>query len=85
MNGFSLKESAITEEKVEKARLLNEIARERGESLAEMALAWVLDKKPVASVIIGASRAEQISENVKAANYTPFTKEQLKKIDEIAL
>lgn len=85
MNGFSLKESAITEEKVEKARKLNEIAKERGESLAEMALAWVLNKKSVASVIIGASRAEQILENVKAANYLPFTDDQLKKIDEIAL
>ena len=85
MNGFSLKESAITDEKIEKARKLGKIAEERGESLAKMALAWVLSKKSVASVIIGASRPEQIAENVTAANYTPFTDEQLKKIDEIAL
>ena len=85
MNGFSLKESAVTEEKVEKSRRLNEIAAERGESLAQMSLAWVLARKAVSSVIIGASRPEQIDENVAAANAAPFTADQLRRIDEIAL
>ena len=85
MNGFSLKESAITEEKVERARALNEIAKERGESLAQMSLAWVLSRPTVASVIIGASRPEQIVENVRAAGSAPFTEEQLRRIDDIAL
>lgn len=84
MNGFSLKEAAITEDKVRKSQLLNEIAKSRGESLAEMSLAWVLSKKPVASVIIGASRPEQIIENVKAVNSPRFTEEELAAIDEIA-
>ena len=85
MNGFSLKESAITEEKVERARALNELARERGETLAQMSLAWVLSRPAVASVIIGASRPEQIAENVRAAGSAPFTDEELSRIDEIAL
>lgn len=85
MNGFSLKESAITEDKVEKSRALNRIAESRGETLAQMSLAWVLNRNPVVSVIIGASSPEQIKENVSAANYQPFTAEQLAEIDEIAL
>lgn len=85
MNGFSLKEAAITEEKVAKSRALNEIAKERGQTLAQMSLAWVLEKRAVASVIIGASRPEQIVENVAAASYEPFTEDQLRRIDKIAL
>lgn len=85
MNGFSLGESAITEEKVEKSRRLNAIAEERGESLAQMSLAWVLAKSAVTSVIIGASRPEQIEQNVAAVSSAPFTDDQLRRIDEIAL
>ena len=85
MNGFSLKETAITEEKVEKSRALNEIAKERGQTLAQMSLSWVLEKRAVASVIIGASRPEQIVENTKAASYLPFTADELRRIDEISL
>ncbi len=84
-SGLFLTESAITEPMLKKVRALNEIAKERGESLAEMALAWVLAKKGITSVLIGASKPEQIAENVKAANAVPFTPEQLQKIDEIAL
>lgn len=83
-SGIFLKESSITEEKVAKARALNEIARERGESLARMALAWVMSKSEVTSVLIGASKPEQIIENIKIINSAPFTKEELEKIDKIA-
>lgn len=83
-SGIFLKESSITEDKVAKARALNEIARERGESLARMALAWVMSKSEVTSVLIGASKPEQIIENIKIINSAPFTKEELEKIDKIA-
>ena len=83
--GFSLKESAITEDKIEKSRALDALAKERGETLAQMSLAWVLNKAPVVSVIIGASSPEQIKENVSAEDYQSFTAEQLDEIDKIAL
>jgi len=82
-NGIFLKESSITEEKVEKARALNEIAKERGESLAQMALSWVLRREEVTSVLIGASKPSQIVENVSAIRRKPFTDTELRKIDEI--
>lgn len=85
MNGFSLKESVITESVVNKSRALNKIAKERGEPLAVTSLGWVLSHSPVVGVIIGASTPEQIKENVSAANYKPFTEEELRLIDEIAL
>ena len=84
-SGIFLKESSITEQKVEKSRALFRIAKERGETLAQMSLAWVLNKAPVVSVIIGASSPEQIKENVSAADYQPFTAEQLAEIDKISL
>lgn len=84
-NGIFLKESSITEEKVEKARALNEIARERGESLAQMALSWVLRKEEVTSVLIGASKPSQIAENVSIITRKPFTESELEKIDQICL
>ena len=84
-NGIFLKESSITEEKVEKARALNEIARERGETLAQMALSWVLRKEEVTSVLIGASKPSQIAENVAIIKRAPFTDAELQKIDEICL
>ena len=83
-SGIFLKESSITDEKVAKAKALNEIAHERGESLARMALAWVISHSEVTSVLIGASKPEQIIENIKIINSAPFTKEELEKIDKIA-
>ena len=85
MNGFSLKESSVTPEAVERARALNEIAAERGETLAQMALAWVLAQPAVTGVIIGASRPAQIRENAAAANYAAFTASQLARINSIVL
>ena len=84
-SGIFLKESSVTEERLAKIRALNELARERGESLAQMALAWILQKKAVTSVLIGASKPEQIKENLKCVHAAPFTEEELKRIDTIAL
>ena len=84
-DGRFLKESSITEEKLEKCRKLNAIAEERGQTLAEMALAWVYAKEGVTSVLIGASKPEQILENIKMTENASFSKEELEAIDEIAL
>ena len=85
VNGISIKAEILTDEKVAQIRALNEIAKERGESLARMALAWVLQKSAVTSVLIGASRPEQILDNIGAIHSAPFTEEELKKIDEASL
>ena len=84
-SGIFLKDTSITEECIAKVRALHELACERGESLAEMALAWVLRQKAVTSVLIGASKKEQIEQNLKCVNAAPFTEDELKRIDEIAL
>ena len=78
-----LKPERITAEKVEKAAKLNEIAASRGQSLAQMALQWVLRDEVVTSALIGASRPEQILENVRAMDGAPLSHEELAKIDEI--
>ena len=80
-DGRFLKESALTEEKLAQIRALNEIAAARGQSLAEMALAWILKDGQVTSVLIGASRPEQILDNIKALDNTAFTAEELEAID----
>ena len=82
-DGRFLKEKDITPEKLAKIRALNELAQERGESLPQMALAWDLKDNDVTSVIIGASRPEQIRENCKVVESRPFTKEELDRIEEI--
>lgn len=78
-----LQKEAITPEVIEKVRKLNEIAKERGQTLAQMALAWVLREGKVTSALIGASRASQIVENVKALDNLSFTEEELAEIDRI--
>ena len=57
---------------------MNELAAQRGEKLAEMALGWLLHHKEVTSVLIGASRSQQILDNIKAISCAPFTEEELK-------
>ena len=84
-SGIFLKETNITEEKLDKIRALNAIARDRGESLAQMALAWVLRRDEVTSVLVGASKPSQILDNLGAINSAPFTEEELLLIDKIAL
>ncbi len=83
-NGF-LKESALTEKRLDQIRALNEIAKERGQTLAEMALAWILRDGIVTSVLVGASKPEQILDNIGAVKNTTFTEEELRRIDEISL
>ena len=73
----------ITAEKVEKARKLNEIAARRGQSLAQMALQWVLRDQVVTSALIGASRPQQVLDNVAAVQGPAFTPEELSAIDRI--
>ena len=84
-DGRFLKESILTAERMEQIRKLNELAPQRGEKLADMALAWLLQKKEVTSVLIGASKTQQILDNIKAIHSAPFTEEELQKIDEYSL
>lgn len=82
-DGRYLKEKDITPEVVGKIQALNEVAARRGQTLAEMALAWLLAQPVVTSVLIGASRPEQILDNIKAAENTTFTEDELAEIDRI--
>ncbi len=84
-DGRFLKESALTETMLEKIKQLNKIAEERGQTLAQMALAWVYSHAGITSVLIGASKPEQITENLKMTQNTAFTKEELDAIDAIVL
>ncbi len=80
---FSLKQNRITPELLSKIRDLNNIAAERGQTLAQMALAWDLKDDLVTSVIIGASSLEQLQSNLQAIKNTDFSQEELAAIDEI--
>ena len=82
-DGRFLKENAITEETLAKINALNEIAKKRGESLAQMALAWILRDGDITSVLIGASKPAQILDNIGMLNAPVFTEEERAKIDEI--
>ncbi len=82
-DGRFLKQAAVTPERLEQIRKLNEIAKERGQTLAEMALAWVLKDGVVTSVLIGASKPAQILDNIKAINNTAFSAEELEKINKV--
>ena len=81
--GAFLSAEQVTDEVIGKARRLNELARRRGQSLAQMALAWVLRDRWVSSALIGASRPEQIQENVAALQNAAFDDEELSAIDQI--
>ena len=78
-----LHEDSLKPELLEKVRKLNGIAEERGQSLTQMALAWILKDGKITSVLIGASRPEQILENIKALDNLTFSEEELRRIDEI--
>lgn len=84
-DGRFLQASAITEERLAQIRGLSGIAKKRGQTLAAMALSWILRDGIVTSVLIGASKPEQILENIKAAENTAFTDEELKEIDRYSL
>ncbi len=82
-DGRFLKENAITEETIAQIRALQEIAVERGQTLAQMALAWILRDGDITSVLIGASRAAQILDNIGSIKNTEFSAEERAKIDSI--
>lgn len=80
-SGQFLNASHITTERLDKIKALNTIAEERGQKLAQMALAWILRDPRVTSVLIGSSRPAQILDSIKALENTAFSEEELKKID----
>lgn len=82
-DGRFLKKEQLTETKLQQIQALNAIAEQRGESLAQMALKWVLKDDVVTSVLIGASKPEQILDNIKVIDSADFSEEELQKIDEI--
>ena len=84
-DGRFLNERALTEERLAQIRRLNELAAERGQTLAEMALAWIMRDGIVTSVLIGASKPEQIIDNIGAVRNTAFTEEELRLIDAVVL
>ena len=84
-DGRFLNASQITEENLERIRGLAKIAESRGQSLAQMALAWILKDGDVTSVLIGASKPSQILDNIKAVENTAFAEEELKEIDSFSL
>lgn len=84
-DGRFLKAEILTEKKLTQIANLNEIAKQRGQSLAQMALAWILKDNIVTSVLIGASKLEQILMNLEAMNNMAFSSEELKLIDDNSL
>jgi L-glyceraldehyde 3-phosphate reductase len=83
-DGRFLKENQLSKGKLDSIRALNDIAGQRGQTLAEMALAWLLKDDYITSVIIGASKPSQILDNIKAIENTTFTESELAEIDKIA-
>lgn len=84
-DGRFLNENSVTEEKLAKVRALNELAARRGQSLAQMALAWILRDGDITSVLIGASKPSQILDNIGMLRNMEFSEEERKKIDEILM
>jgi L-glyceraldehyde 3-phosphate reductase len=78
-----LKESSITPERLDKIRRLNEVAQQRGQTLAQMALAWVLRRGRVTSVLIGASKVSQLEDNVAIIHHLEFSDDELSRIEAI--
>jgi L-glyceraldehyde 3-phosphate reductase len=82
-DGRFLKESAVTADVLGKIGSLNELAAQRGQSLAQMALAWILRDGDITSVLIGASRPSQVLDNIGMIGNTSFSEEERRRIDEI--
>jgi L-glyceraldehyde 3-phosphate reductase len=82
-DGRFLKAVDITDSRLAQIKKLNELAGKRGQTLAEMALAWILKDGIVTSVLVGASKPSQILDNIKAIENVNFSDEELKLIDEI--
>jgi L-glyceraldehyde 3-phosphate reductase len=79
-----LDESHLSEENIQRIRALNEIAKQRGQTLAQMALAWVLRDQRITSVLFGASSPKQVQENVNALDHLEFSKQELVEINKYA-
>jgi L-glyceraldehyde 3-phosphate reductase len=79
----AIEEDQVSEEKINKARALNELAESRGQNLAQMALAWVLKDPRITSVLIGASKPSQVIDSIRCIDNYKFSDEELKKINEI--
>ena len=84
-DGRFLNEKSLSAERLEQIAKLDKIARERGQTLAQMALAWVYNHEGITSVLIGASKPEQILENLKMTENVQFSQEELNAIDAIVL
>lgn len=84
-DGRFLSERALSDEMLEKIGKLNEIAKKRGQTLAQMALSWVYAQDGITSVLIGASKPSQIIENIDMLKNTKFDKEEIEAIDKIVL
>lgn len=84
-DGRFLQETALTPERLDQIKKLNKLAAKRGQTLAEMALSWILKDGVITSVLIGASKPSQILDNIKAIQNTVFSKEELDLINEISL
>ena len=82
-DGRFLKEAAIVEESVKKVRALNDLAAQRGQTLAQMALSWILRDGDITSVLIGASKPSQILDNIGIVHATAFSEEERRRIEEI--
>jgi L-glyceraldehyde 3-phosphate reductase len=79
----ALKREQVTESKVEKVRQLNKIAGERGQSMAQLAVSWILRQPAITSVLMGASRPEQIEENAAALDAPPLSEAEEERIESI--
>lgn len=84
-DGRFLNSSALSDERLAQIRALADIAAQRGQTLAEMALAWVLKDGVVTSALIGASKPAQILQNINALKNTSFTAEELELIDKYSV
>ncbi len=82
-DGRFLKEAAIVEETLKKVRALNDLAAQRGQTLAQMALSWILRDGDITSVLIGASKPSQILNNIGIVHATAFSEEERRRIEEI--
>ena len=82
-DGRFLKEAAIVEETLKKGRALNDLAAQRGQTLAQMALSWILRDGDITSVLIGASKPSQILDNIGIVHATAFSEEERRRIEEI--
>ncbi|WP_421939371.1 L-glyceraldehyde 3-phosphate reductase [Pedobacter sp.] len=82
-SGIFLKESNLTPDRLQKISRLNDVAKSRGQKLAHMALSWILKDSRITSVLIGASKPEQIIDSIQSLKNTQFSTDEIKLIDEI--